>query len=203
MLDSFVNYLTTPDESPSAISFGKGKRYFGVCGLMAALPGLPLIGHGQFEGYSEQYGMDFARPLQDEKPDAQFLNDHKRLITPLLDQRSRFSDSKNLKMYEFVDSSSKLDENVFIFFNKVNSRRSLIVFNNQDKEVSGKIKRSVRIYRSKSTDLSQALGTRKQDHITLKEIRLGNELRISSEMLRSKGLELNLKPFDFFVFDVS
>ena len=203
MLDSFVNYLTTPDEGPSAVTFGKGKRYFGACGFMAALPGLPLIGHGQFEGYSEQYGMDFARPLQDEKPDTQFLNDHKRLITPLLDVRFRFSDSKNLKMYDFVDSSSKLDENVFIFFNKVNSLRSMIVFNNQDKEVSGKIKRSVRIYRSKTSELSQALVTRKQDQLTLKEIRLGNEVKISSEMLRSEGLKLDLKPFDFFVFDVS
>ena len=203
MLDSFVNYLTTPDESPSAISFGKGKRYFGVCGLMAALPGLPLIGHGQFEGYSEQYGMDFARPLQDEKPDAQFLIDHKRLITPLLDQRARFSDSKNLKMFDFVDASSKLDENVFIFFNKISSHRSLIVFNNQDKEVSGKIKRSARIYRSKSSELSQSLEIKKQAQITLTEIRFGNELKISSEMLRSKGLDINLKPFDFFVFDIS
>ena len=203
MLDSFVNYLTTPDESPSAITFGKGKRYFGVCGLMAALPGLPLIGHGQFEGYSEQYGMDFARPLQSEKPDTQFLADHKRLITPLLDQRSRFSNSKNLKMYDFVDTTSKLDENVFIFFNRVNSHKSLIIFNNQDKKVSGRIKRSVRIFRSKSSDLSQALGTKKQIQIILKEIRLGNELNISSEILRSKGLELDLKPYDFFVFDVS
>ena len=189
MLDSFVNYLTTPDESPSAISFGKDKRYFGVCGLMAALPGLPLIGHGQFEGYSEQYGMDFAKPLQDEKPDTRFLNDHKRLITPLLDQRYRFSDSKDLKMFDFIDSSSKYDENVFIFFNKVKSHRSLIIFNNQDKEATGKIKRSVRLYRSRSTDLFQALETKNQDQITLKEIRFGNELKISSEILRSEGLE--------------
>jgi len=202
MLDSFVNYLTTPDESPAAVSFGKGKRYFGVCSLLAVLPGLPLIGHGQFEGYSEQYGMDFARPLQDEKPDLRFLNDHRRLITPLLEQRSRFSDSKNLKMFDFVDTSLKFDENVYIFFNKINSQRSLIIFNNQDKEVSGKIKRSARIYRSKSTYLFQALETKKQDQIILKEIRLGNEMKISSEMLRSNGLELDLKPFDFFVFDV-
>jgi len=203
MLDSFVNYLTTPDESPSAVSFGKGKRYFGVCGLMAALPGLPLIGHGQFEGYSEQYGMDFARPLQGENPALQFLNDHKRLITPLLDQRFRFSDSKNLKMYDFVDNSLNLDENVFIFFNKVNSLRSLIIFNNQDKEIIGRIKRSVRIHRSKLTDLSQALITRNQDLINLKEIRLGNELKLSSEILIAKGLEISLKPFDCFVFDIS
>jgi len=203
MLDSFVNYLTTPDESPSAVSFGKSKRYFGVCGLMAALPGLPLIGHGQFEGYSEQYGMDFARPLQGENPALQFLNDHKRLITPLLDQRFRFSDSKNLKMYDFVDNSLNLDENVFIFFNKVNSLRSLIIFNNQDKEIIGRIKRSVRIHRSKLTDLSQALITRNQDLINLKEIRLGNELKLSSEILIAKGLEISLKPFDCFVFDIS
>ncbi len=203
MLGSFVNYLTTPDEKPSAVSFGKGKRYFGVCGLMAALPGMPMIGHGQFEGYSEQYGMDFARPLQNENPDTQFLNDHKRFVTPLLDQRFRFSDSKNLKMYDFVDNFSKLDENVYIFFNKVKSLRSLIIFNNQDKEVSGRIKRSVRIYRSKFTDISQVLRTRNQDLINLKEIRFGDELKFSSEVLTAKGLEITLKPYDLFIFDVS
>jgi hypothetical protein len=195
--------LTTPDESPAAISFGKGKRYFGVCGLMASIPGLSLIGHGQFEGFSEQYGMDFARPLQNEITDTQFIEDHHRLITPLLNQRFRFTDSRNLKMYDFIDAKSKLDENVYVFFNKVNSFRSLIVFNNQDKKVSGKIKRSSRIYKSKSTELSQALENKKRDPVTLKEIRFGDEKQLSVEMLRTTGLELHLKPYDFFVFDVS
>jgi hypothetical protein len=203
MLDSFVNYLTTPDESPAAVSFGKGKRYFGVCGLMAALPGLPLIGHGQFAGLSEQYGMDFARPLQDEMPDTQFINDHYKLITPLLNQRFRFTDSQNLKMYDFIDASSKPDENIYVFFNKVNSIRSLIVFNNQDKKVSGKIKRSSRIYKSKSTELSQALQSKGRDLVTLKEIRFGDELQLSAKILGTKGLELQLQPYDFFVYDVS
>lgn len=203
MLDSFVNYLTTPDESPAAVSFGKGKRYFGVCGLMAALPGLPLFGHGQFAGFLEQYGMDFARPIQDETPDIQFISEHYRLITPLLNQRCRFSDSRNLKLYDFIDTSSKLDENIYAFSNKVNSYRTLIVFNNQDKKVTGKIKRSARIHKSKFTELYQALQSKGQSQITLKEIRFGNEQKLSVEMLKSNGLEINLQPYDFFVYDIS
>lgn len=203
MLDSFVNYLTTPDESPAARSFGKGKRYFGVCGLMAALPGLPLIGHGQIAGFSEQYGMDFARPLHDETPDEQFISDHYRLITPLLNQRCRFSDSRNLKLYDFIDSSSRLDEAVYVFSNKVNSLRTLIVFNNQDKEISGKIKRSARIYKSRTTELFQALRSKGREKVTLKEIRFGDERKFSVEILRTNGLELHLQPYDFFVYDVS
>ena len=170
---------------------------------MAALPGLPLFGHGQFAGFLEQYGMDFARPIQDETPDIHFISDHYRLITPLLNQRCRFSDSRNLKLYDFIDTSSKLDENIYAFSNKVKSLRTLIVFNNQDKKVTGKIKRSARIHKSKSTELYQALQSKGQSQITLKEIRFGNEQKLSVEMLKSNGLEINLQPYDFFVYDIS
>ena len=203
MLDSFVNYLTTPDECPAAISFGKGKRYFGVCGLMAALPGLPLVGHGQFAGFSEQYGMDFARPYHDEIPDIQFIKEHYRLITPLLNQRNRFSNSENLLIYDFIGASSNVDENVYVITNIVNSLQTLIIFNNQDKKVSGTIKRSAHIRKTEHIDLAQALQLKGQEQITLKEIRLGNEKVISIEKVKSNGLELHLKPYDFFVYDIS
>ncbi len=140
MLDSFVNYLTTPDESPAAVAFGKGKKYFGVCGLMAVLPGLPLIGHGQLTGFSEQYGMDFGLPMHAEIPDQQFMREHDKLISPLLHKRSRFTNSKNLRMYDFKNKSSKLDENVYILTNKVNSVKTLIIFNNQAKKAIGSVK---------------------------------------------------------------
>jgi hypothetical protein len=203
MLDSFVNYLTTPDEQPAVLSFGKGKKYFGVCGLMACLPGLPLFGHGQFVGFSEQYGMDFARPYHDETADLQFTNDHYRLITPLLNLRQRFSSSENLKIFNFINESSILDTNVYVFTNEVNSLRSLIVFNNQNKEVAGRINKSANIPKSTPSDLVQALQINGQDHVLLKEIRFGDEQNISYEKLKENGLEISLQPYDFFVYDVN
>ena len=203
MLDSFVNYLTTPDEKPAAVSFGKGKKYFGVCGLMAALPGLPLFGHGQIEGFTEKFGMDFGRPFLEESPDAQFISDHQRLIAPLLRQRSRFSSSENLKMYDFINETSILDKNVYIFTNIINSLRTLIIFNNQDKEVIGKIEKSAHIQITEHTDLLQALQLKGQDQVMLKEIRFGDKLKIPVKQLSSNGLKLHLQPYDFLVYDVS
>ncbi len=203
MLDSFVNYLTTPDESPTAVSFGKGKKYFGVCGLMAVLPGLPLFGHGQLKGFSEQYGMDFARPYQDETPDIQFLSDHNRLITPLLNQRCRFSSSENFVILGFIDESSNLDENIYVFLNKVNSLLTLIVFNNQNKESTGKIDISPRNLKTRSEGMLEFLQLNGNEQITLNEIRFGDKLIIPIEKLQSEGIMLHLHPYDFFVFDIT
>ena len=203
MLDSFVNYLTTPDESPTCENFGKGKKYFGVCGLMAVLPGLPLFGHGQIEGFSERYGMDYARPFLEEIPDKQFISDHLRLIAPLLRQRSRFSHSANLKMHDFINTSGILDEAVYVFTNLVGSLRTLVIFNNQNKAVSGFINKFANLRKSRPTGLVEELQTKGYNQITLKEIRFGDERKISIEQLSSKGLEFNLQPYDFFVYDVS
>ena len=203
MLDSFVNYLTTPDESTAASTFGKGKKYFGVCGLMAALPGLPLFGHGQIEGFTEKYAMDYAKPFLKESPDDQFISDHQQLIAPLLRQRSRFTSAENLQLYDFIKKFSILDKNVHVFTNNVNSLHTLIVFNNQDKEVIGKIKSPAKKTNAGSTDLLQRLRLKGQDQIILKEIRLGDERKIPVGQLNSNGLELHLQPYDFFVYDVS
>ena len=98
-------------------AFGKGKKYFGVCGLMAVFTGLPLIGHGQLEGFSEQYGMDFARPFHDEIPDQQFMREHDKLNHPAAESAQPvFQIQQNLEMFDFIDASSKLDENVYHFF---------------------------------------------------------------------------------------
>ncbi len=45
--------------------FGKGDKCFGVAALMSTLPGLPMFGHGQIEGFTEKYGMEYRRPRYD------------------------------------------------------------------------------------------------------------------------------------------
>ena len=90
ILDRFVNFMNNPDEDTAVDQFGKGDKYFGVATLMATLPGLPMFGHGQFEGYAEKYGMEFARAYWDESPDVGLLNHHAAVITPLLKDRDLF-----------------------------------------------------------------------------------------------------------------
>ncbi|HTP66049.1 MAG TPA: alpha-amylase family glycosyl hydrolase, partial [Geobacteraceae bacterium] len=54
VLKRFVNFMSNPDEQTALEQFGDGDKYFGVCVLMATLPGLPLFAHGQLEGYKEK-----------------------------------------------------------------------------------------------------------------------------------------------------
>ena len=49
-------------------SSASGDKYFGVATLMATLPGLPMFGHGQIEGYTERYGMEYKQAKMDEWP---------------------------------------------------------------------------------------------------------------------------------------
>ncbi|MBQ2528953.1 MAG: alpha-amylase, partial [Treponema sp.] len=61
VLKRFVNFMNNPDEETAVAQFGKGDKYFGVCTLMITMPGLPMFGHGQIEGFEEKYGMEYTR----------------------------------------------------------------------------------------------------------------------------------------------
>ena len=55
ILKRYVNFMNNPDERTAVDQFGKGDKYFGICTLMVTLPGLPMFGHGQIEGFTEKY----------------------------------------------------------------------------------------------------------------------------------------------------
>ena len=61
ILKRFVNFMNNPDEDTSIAQFGKDDKYFGICLMMITMPGLPMFGHGQVEGYTEKYGMVYRR----------------------------------------------------------------------------------------------------------------------------------------------
>ena len=69
ILKRYVNFMSNPDEKPAVALFGKGDKYFGVATVLATLPGLPMLGHGQVQGFGEKYGMEFQRAMLDEVPD--------------------------------------------------------------------------------------------------------------------------------------
>ena len=82
ILGRYVNFMNNPDERSAIDQFGSHDKYFGVATLLATLPGLPMFGHGQVEGYSEQYGMEFRRPQRDERPDQGLIDRHRRRDLP-------------------------------------------------------------------------------------------------------------------------
>ena len=69
ILGRYVNFMNNPDERTAIDQFGSGDKYVGVATLLATLPGLPMFGHGQVEGFGEKYGMEFRRAMLDERPD--------------------------------------------------------------------------------------------------------------------------------------
>ncbi len=157
ILSRYVNFLTNPDERTAVDQFGDGDRYFGACVLLATLPGLPMFGHGQIEGYAEKYGMEYRRSYRDEPENAELTARHDREIFPLLRRRGHFAGVENFELYDFVDASGKVNEDVFAYSNGEGAARTLVVFNNSFSTVSGTVGRSAPREDRSGTSLADAL----------------------------------------------
>ena len=102
ILKRYVNFMSNPDEKTAVEQFGKGDKYFGVASMMATLPGLPMLGHGQVEGFGEKYGMEFRRAVLDEQPDPWLLERHRRELFPLFHRRAWFAEAADFLLYDVV-----------------------------------------------------------------------------------------------------
>jgi glycosidase len=143
ILGRYVNFMTNPDEEPATEGFGKGDKYFGVATLLATLPGLPMVGHGQVEGYGEKYGHEFRRPTQDEQPDDGLIAHHEKTLFPVFHRRAWFAGSRDFVLYDFVTESGAVDENVYAYTNGIGPTRSLVVYHNRYATTAGRIRDSV------------------------------------------------------------
>jgi glycosidase len=141
ILKRYVNFMNNPDEKTAAEQFGKGDKYFGICTLLSTMPGLPMFGHGQIEGYSEKYGMEYYRPYWDETPDQGLINHHASVIFPLLHRRRLFAEVDEFRLYDF-HTDHGVDENVFAYSNHHKGHSALVVYNNRFSSTSGWIKGS-------------------------------------------------------------
>ncbi|MCC7368341.1 MAG: alpha-amylase [Chloroflexi bacterium] len=142
VLRRFVNFMNNPDERTAIDQFGNGDKYFGVCTLMVTMPGLPMLGHGQIEGFAEKYGMEFRRPLWDETPDRALIERHEREIFPLMRQRPLFAGVEHFLLYDFYRTDGNVDEDVFAFSNRLGDERALVVYNNRWGDTRGWVKSS-------------------------------------------------------------
>jgi glycosidase len=142
VLRRFVNFMNNPDERTAVDQFGSGDKYFGVCTLLVTMPGLPMIGHGQVEGYAEKYGMEFRRPYWDETPDRALVERHEREIFPLMRMRPLFAGVENFLLYDAFTPDGSVNEDVFAYSNRLDDQRGLIVYNNRFAEARGWLKTS-------------------------------------------------------------
>ena len=130
IMKRYVNFMSNRDERTTIDQFGKGDKCFGVAAMMATLPGLPMFGHGQIEGFTEKYGMEYRWPRYEENPDHWLVERHEREIAPLLKRRWLFAESENFLLYDFYRSDGQVDENVFAYSNRSGTERALVVYNN-------------------------------------------------------------------------
>jgi hypothetical protein len=140
VLKRYVNFMNNPDERTAVDQFGKGDKYFGVCTLLATLPGLPMFGHGQIEGFSERYGMEYRRAYQAETPDEWLVVRHEREISPLLHRRGLFAEVKEFLLYDFYTDDGRVNEDVFAYSNRLGDQRTLVVYNNRYADTRGWIR---------------------------------------------------------------
>ncbi len=119
ILGRYVNFMNNPDERTAIDQFGSGDKYVGVATLLATLPGLPMFGHGQVEGFGEKYGMEFRRAMLQEQPDAELIARHERQLFPLLRQRWRFAAADGFRMLDALHVDGSIDEDVFAYTNDV------------------------------------------------------------------------------------
>ncbi len=143
ILKRYVNFMSNPDERTAIDQFGSGDKYFGVSVLLATLPGLPMFGHGQIEGFTERYGMDFKQALLDEHPNQDLIARHKHLIAPLLKSRYLFAESEHFLLYDFWNDHGSVDENVFAYSNRHGNERAVIIYNNSYQSTHGTVHFSV------------------------------------------------------------
>ncbi len=162
ILKRFVNFMNNPDEETAAEQFGSGDKYIGVCTAMVTMPGLPMFGHGQVEGFYEKYGMEFRRAFRDEQPNTELINRHKNEVFPLMKKRYLFADVDNFLLYDFI-SGHGVNHNVFAYSNKFEDQKTLVFYNNNYYKTSGTIKHSAEYLdkspgKMKSLTLAESFG---------------------------------------------
>jgi glycosidase len=210
VLKRFVNFMNNPDEKTANEQFGTTDKYFGVCTLLVTLPGLPMFGHGQIEGYREKYGMEYRHARWDESVDEGLVRGHEWRIFPLTHRRALFADVENFWLYDFfvADSgiaSGTVNEDVFAYSNRLGNERTLVVYHNRYAETRGWIKTSAASMDKASgtldqKNLAEALHLPMDSYAVFKDTVTGMEYIRSCRELTEKGLYVELRGYQCHVF---
>src|SRR5207237_6923012 len=210
ILKRYVNFMNNPDERTAVDQFGKGDKYFGVCTLMRTLPGLPMFGHGQVEGFTERYGMEYRRAYHEESPDPWLISRHERQIAPLLHRRALFAEVRNFLLYDFYTDSGSVNENVLAYSNSLGDQRALVIYNNKFADAHGWIRISSafcekfpdggRTIRQRSLSEAFAISGDNAQFIAARDTVTGLEHLYSGRELPEKGMRVDLGAYQCHVF---
>jgi Alpha amylase, catalytic domain len=206
ILKRYVNFMSNPDERTSIDQFGWGDKYFGVCTMLSTLPGLPMFAHGQIEGFTERYGMEFKQAKMEEHANEGLIARHQHDIAPLLKNRQLFAESTNFVLYDFWTDHGTVDENVFAYSNRLHDQRALIFYNNRYGNTHGRVHLSAAAMDKGSGSLRQktlaeglALPLEHSLVLAYRDIASGLEYLRRATELHQHGLGLELRGFQSVV----
>jgi glycosidase len=211
ILKRYVNFMNNPDERTAVDQFGKGDKYFGVCVLMITMPGLPMFGHGQVEGFTEKYGMEYRKAYWDESPDSFLIERHEREIFPLLRLRRLFTDVTNFLLYDFYTQEGFVNEDVYAFSNRnTNNEASLVIYHNKFASTQGWIRTSaafsVKTGQGEKVLIQKTIGEglgleNQEDKFCIFRDRISSlEYIRSTQEIYDKGLYFELDAYKFHVY---
>jgi glycosidase len=207
IMKRYVNFMSNPDERTAIDQFGTGDKCFGIATLMATLPGLPMFGHGQVEGFTEKYGMEYQRPRYDENPNQGLIDRHQREIAPLLHSRWLFAESDNFLLYDFWKEDGTVDENVYAYSNARGGQRALVMYHNRYGETRGTIHHSTGFVDKGSGGLRQRtlqdglnLPTDHDVILAFRDVSSGLEYLRRASDIQQRGLFFPLQAYQYHVF---
>jgi glycosidase len=216
VLKRYVNFMNNPDEKTAVEQFGKGDKYFGICVMMSTMPGLPMFGHGQFEGYAEKYGMEYRRAYYNETPDQWLVDRHTREISPLLHRRRVFAGVDNFLLYDVYAPEGHVEENIFAYSNSFENEKGLVIYHNRFADTRGWIRTSA-AYAVKTgnaphgggdekvlvqRELKDGLGLRADDGVyyIFRDAITGLEYIRNGRELCEQGFYIELSAYKYHVF---
>jgi glycosidase len=206
ILKRYVNFMSNPDEKTAIDQFGSGDKYFGVATVMSTLPGLPMFAHGQIEGYTERYGMEYKQAKMEEWPNEHLVERHNREIAPLLKRRYIFAESANFVLYDFWTGYGTVNENVFAYSNRFGNERSIVLYNNSYGSTSGTVHISVASMDKGSGEMRQrsladGLGIGWDDEVILayRDHAQGLEFLRRATDVHRQGMSMELRGYQYAV----
>ena len=209
ILKRFVNFMSNPDERTAIDQFGKEGKYFGATVLLVTMPGLPMFGHGQIEGFTEKYGMEYRRAYWQEEIDRHLVSMHESRIFPLMKKRRLFSGSENFVLYDFF-AGDRVDENVFAYSNRAGGEMAIIFYHNKFASTAGWIRTSAAS--AAKDDAGQTVLVRKtlgealsfkaggRYYYAFRDYSSGMEYIRHGKELAEKGLYVELQAYEYHAF---
>ncbi len=138
-----------------------------------------MIAHGQIEGFTEKYGMEFKRSYGTKhRPD--FIARHEAKIS-LFCACSPFFGNRKFLFFDYMRGDTTIDENVFAYTNGQGGQRTLVFYNNHWERTFGRIHTSCAFAQKtpqggkhlETTSLANALGVEASpdNYVIMHEIR--------------------------------